>query len=280
MISDNASTFQAAAKDLEELISSTQMNESLCTLGVQWRFIPKRAPWYGGFWEHLIGLTKMALRKVLGKAFVTLPMLQTLIVEIEAVLNDRPLTYVSSDISDPEPLTPSHLICGRRITSLPHTMADELVDPTYGAASVTEVAKRQGQLIQHFQSRWRREYLTSLREYHCRSGGSNKQVIKVGDIVIIHDDTPRAEWKLAIVERLIIGCDGITRAAEIRNAGGRTNRPIARLIPLEVNGHNETQEEQNSAHATSCSDSEGLTARNRIKQWTHMIHATPEDVVD
>ena len=57
LISDNASTFQAAAKDLEELISSTQMSESLCTLGVQWKFIPKRAPWYGGFWERLIGLS-------------------------------------------------------------------------------------------------------------------------------------------------------------------------------------------------------------------------------
>ena len=68
LISDNASTFQAAANDLEELISSSQMNESLCTLGVQWKFIPKRAPWYGGFWERLIGLTKMALKKVLGKA--------------------------------------------------------------------------------------------------------------------------------------------------------------------------------------------------------------------
>ena len=119
------------------------MNESLCTLRVQWKFIPKKAAWYGGFWERLIGLTKMALRKVLGKAFVTLPMLQTLIVEIEAVLNDRPLTYVSSDLSDPGPLTPSHLICGRRITSLPYTMVDETVDPINKGASVTEIAKRQ-----------------------------------------------------------------------------------------------------------------------------------------
>jgi len=92
LISDNASKFQAAAKDLE---GSDQMSESLCVLGVQWKFIPKRAPWYGGFWERLIGLTKMTLRKVLGKAFVTLPMLQTLIVEIEVVLNDRSLTHVT-----------------------------------------------------------------------------------------------------------------------------------------------------------------------------------------
>ena len=77
-------------------------------------------------------------------------MLQTLIVEIEAVFNDRPLMYASSDLSDDEPLTPSHLICGRRNTSLPHSMLDETFDPTYGAASVTEMTKRQSQLIQHF----------------------------------------------------------------------------------------------------------------------------------
>ena len=59
-------------------------------------------------------------------------------------------------------------------------------------------------------------------------------MIKVGDIVIIHEDTPRVGWKLAVVEKLITGSDGMTRTAEIRTAGGRTNRPIVRLIPLEV----------------------------------------------
>jgi len=65
--------------------------------------------------------------------------------------------------------------------------------------------------------------------------------------VIIHDDTPRSEWKLAAVQKLMTGSDGIVRAAEIRTAGGRTNRPIARLIPLEVN-HDVTQEKQDSTH--------------------------------
>ena len=162
-------------------------------------------------------------------------------------------------------------------------MLDETVDPTYGAASVTEMAKRQSQLIQHFQSRWKREYLTSLREYHRCS-----EVIKVGDIVIIHDDAPRAGWKLAVVEKLITGSDGVTRAGEIRTARGTTNRPIVRLIPLEVNEQSETR---NWTQVISQNDSEGiqvdrptrlatLTARNKIKQWTDEIRAAPEDVMD
>ena len=151
MLSDNASTYEAAANELEKLINSDKMSESLCTMGIKWQFIPKRAPWYGGFWERLIGLTKTALRKILGRAFVTLPILQTLIVEIEAVLNDRPITYVASDLNDLEPLTPSHLLYGRRITTLPHKiMDDEVDDPTYGAPIVREMAKRQSQLLHHF----------------------------------------------------------------------------------------------------------------------------------
>ena len=68
-----------------------------------------------GFWERMIGMMKTVVRNVLGRSFITLEALQTLVVEIEAVLNDRPLTYQSTDIMNPEPLTPSHLA----IVSLP-----------------------------------------------------------------------------------------------------------------------------------------------------------------
>ena len=83
-------------------------------------------------------------------------MLQTIVVEVEALLNDRPLTYVSHDPEDPEPLTPSHLLSGRRITSLPyesHTI-DEIMDPSYNEYSrLTKDARTQALLLQHFTSR-------------------------------------------------------------------------------------------------------------------------------
>ena len=57
--------------------------------------------------------------------------------EIEAILNDRPLAYVSSELMDPDPLIPSHLLHGRRITCLPHQSVEinELTDPTFRDAS-------------------------------------------------------------------------------------------------------------------------------------------------
>ena len=62
MISDNASTYLAAADELKQLFQSPSLKDSLTRQGVEWQFIPKRAPWYGGFWERLIGLTKRTIK--------------------------------------------------------------------------------------------------------------------------------------------------------------------------------------------------------------------------
>ena len=302
MVSDNASTYQSAAEELLKLFKSQELSHSLSKQGVQWRFIPKRAPWYGGWWERLIGLTKSTLKKVLGRTHASLTTLQTLVVEVEAVLNDRPLTYVSTDVNDSEPLTPSHLLSGRRITSLPYMTVedDEIDDPTYGSANdVHSRAKRQALTLQHFQRRWRDEYLTSLREFH-RATGKNEQTIKVGDVVLVHDDTPRVSWKMAVIEELIKGNDGLVRAANIRTAAGRTNRAITRLVPLEVSCMPSTDTTQNGTNRRTTTTttvapgpSDEVTTRGerpqreaarrgreRVTKWVQELRAAPEDVVD
>ena len=120
MISDNATTYTATANHLRKLFNSPAVLEAHSRRGTEWRFIPARAPWYGGFWERLIGLTKTSLKKILGRRFVSMETLQTIVTEIEAVLNDRPLTHVSSNLHNLEPLTPSHLLYVRKMTSLPY----------------------------------------------------------------------------------------------------------------------------------------------------------------
>ena len=60
---------------------------------------------------------------------------------------------------------------------------------------------------------------------------------------MIQDDTPRIDWQLAVIEELIVGNDGLVRAAHIRTAQGRTNRPISKLCPLEVSSNEESQTE-------------------------------------
>ncbi|GFS61188.1 integrase catalytic domain-containing protein [Trichonephila clavipes] len=79
----------------------------------------ERAPWWGGFYDRLIRTVKLALRKTVGRATLFRDELETLLIEIEGVLNSRPLTYIFSEFNEPEPLTPSHMILERRVNSLP-----------------------------------------------------------------------------------------------------------------------------------------------------------------
>ncbi len=214
-------------------------------------------------------------------------------VEIEAILNDRPLTYVSSDVKDEQPLTPAHLLYGRRITCLPNESLeeDELIDPNFNEnVEIQRNAKRLVLLLRHFYQRWRQEYLTSLREFR-QNTGTDKETIKVGDVVQVHDDNVRLTWKLAVVESLIRGRDGYVRAANIRTKSGRTNRPITKLYPLEVTAkteeldvaHKDCGQQENETTPTSLPRLRPTAARKaveKIKKWTQELYAPPEDVVN
>ena len=146
-------------------------------------------------------------------------------------------------MNEPEPLTPSHLLYGRVINTVPHTLTtqDELTDMNFQEAGsqlhyiLSKKAKAQALLIQHIWSRWKKEYLTSLRETHTTSSESNKETIKVGYVVIIHNDCPRLKWRLTVVQGLNRGSDYFVRSAVIRTDKGITNRPISKLYPLEIN---------------------------------------------
>lgn len=148
------------------------------------------------------------------------------------------MTYISTDIRDPEPLTPSHLIHGRRITTLPYVSSNSAID-NLNVCELTHTnlnykAIRQRQLIDNFWTRWKGEYLTSLREYHQRAGVDVRK-IKEGDVVQIHDESKRVHWKLGVVQDTLKGKDGLVRVAMVRTNSGVTNRPVTKLYPLEVN---------------------------------------------
>jgi len=86
-------------------------------------------------------------------------------------------------------------------------------------------------LSDHFATCWKHEYLTFLREFHHTSGNNNQE-IKVGDVVLVHDDSPRISQKMAVIGELILGADGFVRVANICTSNGKTNRPITKLYPL------------------------------------------------
>lgn len=114
ILSDNGKTFKAAAKFLSVLFKDETIQEHLANRGCQWTFNVECAPWWGGVFEWMVRSTKRCLRKVVGRANFTRDELLTAVVEIEAVINSRPLLYVSFTDFE-EPLTPSHLLVGRRL---------------------------------------------------------------------------------------------------------------------------------------------------------------------
>jgi hypothetical protein len=86
-MSDNGSTLVASSNTIQQLTQSPRIQEELLIHGTTWKFIPTRAPWFGGFLERMIGLSK-----ILGQAYVCLDTLNTIVTEVEAIINDHPLT--------------------------------------------------------------------------------------------------------------------------------------------------------------------------------------------
>ena len=115
-------------------------------------------------------------------------------------------------LQDAEPLTPAHLLYGRKIITLPYEQVedDELEDLTFGEDSqIKRRAKLLALTLKHFRCKWKHEYLTALRESH-KASGNNNQTIKVGDIALIHEYIPLINCKLVMIEELITGNDGLT----------------------------------------------------------------------
>ena len=286
MISDNGSTFLSAAEEISNVCKDSNVYDYLSSKNVEWHFIPKRAPWFGGFYERLVGVTKTTLKKTLGNQLLTCNELVTLVTEVEAIVNERPITYLTSNLDEPEPLTPSMLLNGRSLMIMPHLKVapDELTDPDFGKSGkmLNQRALHLDMVFQQLWSRWRNEYLPALRETHMYNASGNKGVsennIKVGDVVLVHEDThKRIQWPLAIVTRLKYGNDGLVRSAEICMKHGVSNRPITKLYPLEVNSSeineiircNEALKENNETFLRKRSEREAAKrAKIVIKKWS------------
>ena len=240
IISHNAKTFKAADKILSKLFSYPRVKKFLASKRIDWRFNVDRAPWWGGFFERLIQNTKRCLRKTLRNAKLNYDELHTVLVEVERTLNSRPLTYVSSD--DPEePLTPSHLMYGRRILSLPEVTGNRQasLDHTVSSEDLPRRRKYLGLLLEHFWRRWNRESVKELRNLHRQKSRPRSSIsVSEGDVVTVFEDNlPRSQWKLGRVEQLIHGADDQSRAAVVKVIGksGRPvtmKRPVQKLFPL------------------------------------------------
>lgn len=227
--SDNGTSFVGAYNDISKFLKSNcdSLSESLANESIKMHFIPAYSPHFGGLWEAGVKSTKYHLNRVLGKCNLTFEELNTTLIQIEAILNSRPLTPLSSDPADLNPLTPGHFLIGRPLTSLPQR--------DYQDASANHLTRFQriGQLRQHFWVRWSKEFVSELQQR--TKWRSSKDTLELNSLVVVKEDNvPPLKWKLGRIVAVHPGLDAIVRVADIRTSTGIIRRAFSKICPLPV----------------------------------------------
>ena len=305
IISDNAQQFKCASTTLSRAWKDVIKDEKVCDFSskrfIKWNFIVELAPWMGGFYERLVGLTKRALRKTIGTRSLTQRQLSTILTEVEAVINSRPLVYVDSDLNSNIALTPSHFLSLHSNCVIPDLT--EEIDPEFDASKIVsssqqllEIWKRGQKLLNQFWNVWRQEYLSSLRERSqasLKGPRSNTDCIpKVGEVVLVKENLPRGYWKVGRICELFQSRDKRIRSARITFGPNKfVNRALSYLYPIECpdekvtdNSHSSQVEgrSDDNVNVSDCDSNDkvanvmsttrptrqaSIEARQRLKQW-------------
>lgn len=225
IFSDNGTNLVAGEKELREGIAnlnSKLVTEEMIDRGIDWKFSPPSGPHFGGSWERLVGSSKKSLRAVLEERSVTDEVLLTVLKEVASLLNTRPLTHVSTDPSEPEPLTPNHFILGCHHPHYPPNVEEEFSD-------LSRRRFRQSQfIVNQYWRRWMREYVPELIER--KKWNLATPPLRVGNRVLIMDEnTRRGQWLTGTVSKLFPGDDGRIRRVSVKTATSELIRPVVKL---------------------------------------------------
>ena len=183
----------------------------------------------GGVWEHQIKRARCILNLLLKThgSSLTHESLQTLLTEVEAIVNSRPLTTdVINDVTSPVPLSPINLL----------TMKSRVVMPPPGVFTSADMyCRKHWRRVQHlsneFWSRWRKEVLLTLQNRQkC-----NTKNCEIGDIVLVKDDMERNKWQMAHVVATYKDYKGAVQS--LRLLMGSVNRvsPKSRYLEQPIN---------------------------------------------
>lgn len=227
LYSDQGTNFRGGEKELKEAFSnlSPEVQQNLATQQISFHFNPPAAPHFGGVWEREIRSVKAALYTTIGSQTVSEEVLRTVLIEIESILNSKPLGYVSANIADLDPVTPNSLLMGRPDSALPQVVypQSELLGRRRWRHSQV--------LADRFWTAFVKNYLPSLQ---LRGKWTTPAPdITVGSVVMMVDpQLPRSLWQVGKVVTVFPGPDGRVRSAEVQIKDKVYTRPIVRLIVL------------------------------------------------
>ena len=227
--SDNGTNLRGGERELREAIrkwNQAQIHEFLLRKEIRWIFNPPAASHMGGVWERMVRSMKRVFYALLKNQSLDDESLQTLMCEVEAILNARPLTKTSDDPRDLKAITPNHLLLLRSDAALPC----EIVGTN------SQYCHRRWKHIQllanAFWKRWLREYLPTLQlrqKWHTPKRNLSKDDI----VLVVENALPRNYWSLGRVVEVFKGRDGLVRFARIKTTKGEVVRPITKLCLLE-----------------------------------------------
>lgn len=168
---------------------------------------------------------KNLLLRVLGKSNLNFEEIRTILCEVTAIVNSRPLSYMANESTELETLSPSMFLKDLKQEGVPDL-------DNVNAKKFNERHQYRVQLKAELQARFRSEYMGQLVH---RKGAHATRSIEMGELVLIsNENQKRALWPIAKVVELIPSKDGIIRVAKVKTAKGLLQRPVKLLVPLEV----------------------------------------------
>ena len=234
IVSDNAKTFQATAKWINTLEKDDDLQNYLSQNNIKWKFNLARAPWWGGFYERLIGIMKRSLSKQVGKALLTYDELKDVLMDTENFMNNRPLTYMGEE-AEQQVLTPNTLLKGST-TQYP-TEDLEKINYLEEDKLVTKRLAYLQKTRQLLKKRYLNEYVHALRDQ--RNKVRPQEIPAPGSVVLVTDHLSgngfKPTWTLAKVLTHVKGKDGVVRGLELKSTSGYTiQRPLELCRNLEI----------------------------------------------
>ncbi|XP_062533985.1 uncharacterized protein LOC134203005 [Armigeres subalbatus] len=226
--SDNGSNFVGASRELQTQINNGDLANTFTNCYTKWKFNPPAAPHMGGVWERLVRSVKLALESMMLSKSPNDETLLTVLKEAQAIVNSRPLTFVSLDTKDDEALTPNHFLM---------LSSNGVVQPTKSMNASSSVCRTDWDLARsmtdQFWRRWVKEYLpiiTRRTKWFVQTKPLQKD-----DLVIVVDEATRNGWKRGVVEETIKGSDGEIRQVIVRTQSGRMKRAVCKVALLDLN---------------------------------------------
>lgn len=283
--SDNGTCFVGAEKELAKMVNSWSKIDSdaykeMRELKVKWHFITPSAPHQGGLWESAVKAMKHHLRRVVGQQKLTSTDLHTLLAQISAVLNSRPLTALTDDPDDLNFLSPGHLINGRPLKQLFGERIDETPKNALRRYEITQ------HMSQSFWKQWHQIYLNELQQRPKWQIARDN--LKVGNLVLIKDENAAPTfWATGRVTQTFPGTDGFVRNVELRVAGKNRKimRPVQKLVLLPLDQVEESVDSSRGECAKTAATA--MTKRHthtaecgEARRWCDMVYDYVCDVGD